>query len=317
MKNEYDHLKVMAILLVVVGHITNRYHGATSEEVLMHYATTGIYLFHMPLFIALSGAIYSIGIEKGKYSEFAPFAWNKVKRLLIPFLGGGIFLAPVLFLTNFTEGSLLDIAWKILMCDGTERHLWYLPVLFWIFLMVWGMKRIKTHTWLMFLISLIALCVIPGLFTTPFFRLPLSFHSLPYFVLGMMLNEYKGKSGMTLVYGCVGAVLFAVVGRYVSVEPFDTALKELLRCSFVVIIICGTRLLMPIRTTKLSQYILKQSFGIYLFHILFIYALAYFWGDVLNPLVMLPLAFVVSVVGSCVVTEVVRRIRLSFIIGEY
>lgn len=81
------------------------------------------------------------------------------------------------------------------------------------------------------------------------------------------------------------------------------------------ILISGARLLMPIPTTKLAQYILKQSFGIYLFHILFIYALVYFLGDVLNPLVMLPLVFVVSVVGSCVVTEMLRKVRLSFIIG--
>lgn len=315
MKNEYDHLKVMAILLVVIGHITNRYHGVTTEETLMHYATTGIYLFHMPLFIALSGAIYSIGIEKGKYSEFTPFTLNKVKRLLIPFLGGGIFLAPVLFLTHFTEGGLLEIAWRILMCDGTERHLWYLPVLFWIFLMVWGMKRIKTPTWLMFLISLIALCVVPGLFSTSFFRLPLSFQYLPYFIIGMMMNEYKAINKKALLIAILCTIAFGIAKKMIHTEASNTLILELLKCSIVMTIICGARLMMPIRTTTLAKYILKQSFGIYLFHILFIYALAYFWGDVLNPLVMLPLAFVVSVVGSCVVTELSRRAGFGFIVG--
>lgn len=288
MKNEYDHLKVMAILLVVIGHITNRYHGTTPEEMLMQYATTGIYLFHMPLFIALSGAIFSIGIEKGKYSEFAPFAWNKVKRLLIPFVGGTMLLAPTLYFTHFADGSLLNITGNIFMCDGTERHLWYLPVLFWIFMMVWGMMRLKTPTWLMFLISLIALCTIPGLFSTPFFRLPLSFNSLPYFILGMIMNEYKRISKKTLLLGVVCAIVFGGMNRFITIEPIGTLLKELLRCSIVCAIISGARILMLMQSSSLNKFILKQSFGIYLFHIIFIYFLSYKLGENLNPVIMLP-----------------------------
>lgn len=52
----------------------------------------------MPLFIALSGAIFQIGLNKGKYILFLPFLKNKILRIGIPFLAvGSLFLAPLLY----------------------------------------------------------------------------------------------------------------------------------------------------------------------------------------------------------------------------
>lgn len=89
MKNEYDILKVFAILLVVLGHITILYNGGgfgyLPSNGALNTLTFIIYLFHMPLFIALSGAIYQLGCNKGKYGEFQPFLKNKLLRILLPF----------------------------------------------------------------------------------------------------------------------------------------------------------------------------------------------------------------------------------------
>ena len=82
-KNEYDLLKTLAVLLVILGHITIIYKD--SYEVL-EILTTIIYIFHMPLFIALSGAIYQLGRNNNKYTQFFPFLKNKLRRILLPFL---------------------------------------------------------------------------------------------------------------------------------------------------------------------------------------------------------------------------------------
>ena len=106
MKNEYDVLKVFAILLVVVGHVTAIYSPQSSfQDVAVSPVLTAvtkiIYLFHMPLFIALSGAIFEYGVSNGKYSEFKPFLINKLKRIIVPYLFVGfIFLIPTLVIIN-------------------------------------------------------------------------------------------------------------------------------------------------------------------------------------------------------------------------
>lgn len=81
MKNSYDLLKVFAILLVVIGHITILYRGESfglAGNIWLTFLCTAICLFHMPLFIALSGAIFQIGLNKGKYILFLPFLKNKI-----------------------------------------------------------------------------------------------------------------------------------------------------------------------------------------------------------------------------------------------
>lgn len=90
--NEYDLLKVFATLLVVIGHVTIRYNSTsypTSNTIIPQIITQVIYLFHMPLFMALSGAIYRLG--EVKYKQFTSFVKSKVKRLIVPYFFVGLF----------------------------------------------------------------------------------------------------------------------------------------------------------------------------------------------------------------------------------
>lgn len=108
MRNEYDLLKAIAILLVVIGHITNHYPQLGA-------VTSAIYLFHMPLFIAISGAVYQMGVDRGKYVEFLPFVANKVKRILVPLIFTAVcVLMPTLVLLGKSELGPAETAFNIL-----------------------------------------------------------------------------------------------------------------------------------------------------------------------------------------------------------
>lgn len=94
-RDEFDTLKVFATILMVIGHITILYTPQSAFEDIqvnstMSFFTNGIYLFHMPLFIALSGAIFMAGSNNGKYKFFWPFIINKAKRIIIPYLFIGV-----------------------------------------------------------------------------------------------------------------------------------------------------------------------------------------------------------------------------------
>jgi len=98
--SEYDCLRVVTTILVVLGHCTYfriiTDYGGVDYSV---YATDGcialrcfqiitgfLYLFHMPLFMALSGALFFKTIEKKKYKGFVEIVNDKGKRLWLPFL---------------------------------------------------------------------------------------------------------------------------------------------------------------------------------------------------------------------------------------
>ena len=107
MKNKYDLIKAVTILLVVLGHVTNHYDAMPTKVV-----TIAIYLFHMSLFVAVSGALYRLGCEHGKYAAFLPFAAVKAKRLLLPFVATALFvLAPTLV---FCKASNLEYAQTVI-----------------------------------------------------------------------------------------------------------------------------------------------------------------------------------------------------------
>ena len=114
-RNEFDTLKVLAIILVVIGHITVLYtpQGAFDDiqvNSTMSFLTNGIYLFHMPLFIALSGAIFMLSANKGKYNSFRPFIINKTKRIIIPylFIGTCCLLPTLMFLYDINIATCLS-----------------------------------------------------------------------------------------------------------------------------------------------------------------------------------------------------------------
>lgn len=87
-RNEWDVLKCLATLLVVIGHIVILYkQGGSFPAMENHYLAMladVIYLFHMPLFVTISGAVYTIGKQSGKYLDFKSLWGTRLGACLCP-----------------------------------------------------------------------------------------------------------------------------------------------------------------------------------------------------------------------------------------
>lgn len=320
MKNEYDLLKVFAILLVVLGHITILYGGGSflPYNSILTKLTKAIYLFHMPLFVALSGAIYSIGCERGKYSSFIPFAHNKVNRILLPFFFVAVlFLAPTLVALGKTELSFLSVCGNILMGGGLEKHLWYLPALFWIFMIVWCLQKARIKVWIMFVSSVVLAVVCSLFFSFKFLFLWDTIQYLPYFLWGMFIHEYGQVGNKKLLgVGIISFVVMAAMTKATSIEWLDNICRVLLPCSIVISLTAIARTIVPFKENQLMTWLLKQSFAIYLFHVMVIYIMYHFIGVYLTTAVMVPITLVVSIGVSWAMAWLCRKLHLQFIIGE-
>ena len=49
----------------------------------------------------------------------------------------------------------MAIVYNVICCMGEERHLWYLPSLFWIFMIAWILNKAKIGDWLSLIISIL------------------------------------------------------------------------------------------------------------------------------------------------------------------
>lgn len=324
MKNYLDLVKSINILLVVLGHILVLYNGRSFGLPENHFLLTinkGLYLFHMPLYIALSGAIFELCIERGKYSDFISFLKNKILRLLLPFLVVSIFfLAPTLYFLGLSHCNYIQTIMKSVCCiDAMDRHLWFLPALFWVFIVVWWLTHLKINIYVSYLLSILLsmawFAILPGF---DFFRLTHAVHYMPYFIFGMWIAKSDCLVGKKMVV--YAAFALAISGGLMVINPIqviDVGLLKLLSSAGIAFIIpIGKWAFSKLKKIYVLPYFLRNSYPIYLFHVMFIYTICSLLGDKLSYFLLIPLVFAISILASIFVAYCFRKIHLQFLVGE-
>lgn len=324
MKNYLDLIKSINILLVVLGHILVLYNGRSfglPENQILLAVNKGLLIFRMPLYIALSGAIFELCIERGKYRDFIPFLKNKILRICLPFLVVSVlFLSPTLFFLGISQYSFDQTLFKTICClDGMDRHLWFLPALFWIFIAVWWLTRFKISILISYILSIIL--SMTWFFILPdfdFFRLTQAVHYMSYFIFGMWIAKNDCLVGKKMaVYAVIALAASGGLMVLNPVQVLDVGLLKLLSSA-------GIAFIMPIGKWVFSKlkkiyglpYFLSNSYPIYLFHVIFIFFVCSLSGDILPSIFLIPLSFVISIWASIFVAKCFRKVHLQVLIGE-
>lgn len=309
MKNEYDFLKTVAILLVVIGHTTILFDTAICSAV-----TKGIYLFHMPLFMAMSGAVYGIGRSKGKYADFLPFFKKKVLRLLLPYLFAGLcVLAPALI--GLGKMAAVD-AYSGIALGNDCRHLWFLLSLFSIFMIAWALEKFKVPTLLSFVGALLLVPICTSSMGETFYSFNNTIYYLPSFLLGMLMQKYPLKDAKTI---SAEVLLIFVAALVIKLQDFwyaDALCSLVMSNAIVALLVSLARKVCPLQLQETNYYkqLSSYSFGIYLFHVPVIYAMVQLLGGI-NLHALVGLSIIVSIVLSILLTYIIRKIKLNILIG--
>lgn len=116
----YDILKGYAIFLVAWGHsIQTMLSDWQSNPVLL-----AIYMFHMPLFIAISGRFFLSSVERSSTTDFIK---RKFLHLYLPSLTWGFLMSVVMLVHKFLKHKPIDIGYFL---NITFTGMWFLTVLF-------------------------------------------------------------------------------------------------------------------------------------------------------------------------------------------
>lgn len=141
----YDLIRIIGTILVVLGHSTypewSNDLGTISLNAKLISENFNVirdtlqnigefaYLFHMPLFFALSGALYVMSDTQNILELFK----KKGKRLLFPyFLTGLLWMFPIKYLVGFYPDGYSVCKGLLYFLTGKDAmgHLWFLPTLF-------------------------------------------------------------------------------------------------------------------------------------------------------------------------------------------
>lgn len=209
---EYDIVRALLMLLVVLGHctyyqISTNYGGAYYQDLMLQagvndtlvhritsWVTGAIYTFHMPLFMVLSGAVFSVQLSKGKYGELMLFIKNKFRRLLLPFLLTALFVSiPLKYFSGYWEQSdslIGDIIIGQLLLQG-NTHLWFLPTLFCEMIIFWVLHRYTNWLSNKAIYMVLILSLMHLLIKSPLWIFTYVVKFGIWFYLGMLFNEYR------------------------------------------------------------------------------------------------------------------------------
>jgi len=128
-----DSFKGILIILVIIGHVVL----GNIEENLARYI---IYKFHMPLFLAITG--YLITFKSLKLLSLSDLVEKYFYRMLLPWILAFIFFY-VLRNFKYIISSDLTLNDLILSLLYPYYHLWYIPSVFVMVLLIWLLVKFK------------------------------------------------------------------------------------------------------------------------------------------------------------------------------
>jgi fucose 4-O-acetylase-like acetyltransferase len=285
-------LRIIAMFLVIAGHATYNtiytpYGGMSHPspsalcltESRLLILTSFIYTFHMPLFIAISGACFSLSFHK--ISSLKALFVKKYKRLIIPFLLTTTFVAiPTKFISGYYSESTNIIKDMILgqyLIMG-NTHLWYCVALFFCFPAFMLIEPIHRKCPIIFWALLIILKYISYIMPSNVLAIQDMFGKLIFFAVGFYGLRYINDVKPTLLkviglfvlqllifynsfrfwpFGLYGSGLFGLLAAVCGIVAFCMLSKWILTlpqniCRFI-------------SNSKLYHFMDKYNYELYLF----------------------------------------------------
>lgn len=317
-------IRLGLIIFLVLDHCFAPFCGIwenLSDEVIPFYHVIGrfAYSFFLEAFVFISGYLLAYAVQRKQGAlNTRNCIWKKFKRLYIPSLVfSAIYVA--LFAETFSVNDLRD--WYYI-AQGTG-HMWFLPMLFWCFVFLWAVNKLKISPIVVSLIFLFLGFLPIGL---PF-RIGYAVYYFLFFYLGYAIKSgflqfVPKKPGLTLFFS--GIVLFTIsfITTILYPPPCNIfKISKLVMSVCAVIIVYWLSLYYSNKIKHLSPILIRLSsycFGVYIVQQFFI---VYFYYHTSAPsmlnIYLLPwITFVITLMISLIVTHLMLKTKIGrFLIG--
>lgn len=174
------------------------------------------------MFVFLSGYVFSYQVnEQHKDFKFWPFVWKKCQRLIIPAIIFGL-----IYFFFLLDPKPKGVLWSCLSILSGIGHLWFLPMLFWCFIVGFFMNKLKMkEIWKMLI--LLALCIISWATVVVPLGIGRSIFYLFFFYLGFHIFKHKEK---LVVWGTpfrLGLLLFIFIVSFLVTHLYLEPLRDI------------------------------------------------------------------------------------------
>lgn len=220
------------------------------------------------MFVFISGFLFGGQLMRKQPVSFVKMLKSKFMRLMVPF-----FVFTILFM--FTQNA---VSWKPFY-QWTYSHLWFLPMLFWCFILTYFMRPlILNDNYLISLSTLIGLFAISllGKFLPLIIGLKGITPWICWFALGVWFYKHEKKLVLLkespilkISIILVGIALYFIIMTYFPQEYDTVTLSGILVTIFVIYSLWILFNWIPWKNFAITDFLLSLSacsFGIYIFH---------------------------------------------------
>lgn len=345
---EYDMLRVVTTLLVVIGHggyylIDTPFGGCDYSAFvdskifswrIITIIISFIYSFHMPLFMALGGALFNLSISR--IGNMRDLLLSKAKRLLIPFLVVSIcFCFPIKYVTGyfrFSESILIDFLVGQLLIQG-NTHLWYLVGMFFVFIEVYALEHYTKLSVKHKLFFLICLSLISKYINLNIISYPLQYGF--WFYLGFCFEPIREKIKSIISIKTITVLIICALIVYCGYRFFDEhngLYYEILEICIHIVFICMALICAymfsyllsntKIADMKLYKVIARNTFGIYLFsdpvnYLILAAAGAngeQYFSNNLGVITLFLIRVIGTLIISLIIAEILRKFKVKYLV---
>lgn len=322
---QYDVIKFIGMILVVVAHCARMYSGGVvtplnpSES--LKFLVEFIYDYHMRLYMMAAGMVYGFCvIDRDKYRQSLIFLKNKGLRLILPYLFWGVaMVAPVMVGFGFTSQTFGQYLVDGILLTNNCRHLWFLVALFEIFIVCalirkWITKMPPVAMSAVFLV-LALLCYLQTLVYLAFHLNDCAYY-LVFFYLGFLYNRYFEKVLKVLRHPLT---ILVCVAAQIALYPVNIWVVDQVKALAGSAAVIGLSAYVTewMSGKKWFQVLQKNGFGIYLMHPMIIYVLYYYLGPKdIHPWLLFTGVTLVSYFVPVGISMIFRKMRLNILLGE-
>lgn len=320
---EIDVIRTLVIIALVMFHAMAPYCGGWAPMSAGNAALDWVYkwLGHLSYagmletFVAISGYVYCLAESRRREPQTVPaLVTAKLKRLIVPALIWG-----AAYWLIFRGGGVLSGLWSVANGIG---HLWFLPMLFWCFLLEKAVVlRFKVPLWVLAIVAVVPYPALPISFNNALFYL--FFFHLGFKLYGArdaFLRMAKWSNMCYLLAVALPLLILATELRgSVNLPAMGLIEKRAMICLFTSLrliystaivlayFIVGFRL-MDGRAYRAFKFIAACSFGIYLLQEFIIRYFYYYTDSVFHayPSIMPWVGFVLGFALSMAVVAIVR-----------
>ena len=321
-----DYTKMFACILVVLGHLLQGLNKANIQwnESLYSNINTFIYIFHMPLFMCLSGYLYKRYTKIRNLREYFEFIKKKLINLGIPYII--FYLAYVLINMMFSSSvnSQKGIQDILNILTNPIPPFWFLYALFFIFLLVPLLEKLLKNNRKLILVISILLHIFNIYYKSEIYAIDIVFEYFVYFYIGEFLVD-KIKENYKNMNVLLNIIFFIILSLGYCYIVENNILSNNITLIFKFILaILGVSVnikvfknwVKVIEKYRILNVMSKNTFPIYLMHTIFSAGIriVLLKLNITNFYIHLFFGLALGIVGPIIVEKILEKIKYGNII---